>query len=338
MRRKVLILLTVLAAAVALWWAGARGDSAKGLPDPLVKGIPLSSWMQKALANDDYWQYVRELNPVAAEAAPYLSRSLRRQDNFLNSAFVKIWPKLPATFRRRLRQPILARDERIRAVVLLREIGTPGKSAIPELIERLSDTDGTIRLHSAIALGKMGPEAKSALPFLEPFLHSQSHTVRVYAAEAVWKITRQTEPSLSILEAGLQETNASFRWAAAVFLGEMGSAASPAIPLLAQIVHDPDKQVASLSLQALAGIGAESLPILTNALADSDPAIRISALVALGKLGPMAKVAAPLLTNLLQDNATGSPTIMGRAVGGPERVGDAAAKALNQVNTAGGKQ
>jgi HEAT repeat protein len=337
MRRKVIILLAVLLALglvfVALWHAGAGRDSEKDLPNPLVQGIPLSAWMQKALVQDDYWEYVRALKPVAAQAAPYLSRALRHKDNFLNSAYVKIWPKLPGAFQRHLSQPILARDVRIRAVVLLREIGNPAKAAIPDLIERLSDKDGTIRLHSAIALGNMGPDAKSALPFLEAFLHSESHTVRVYTAAAVWKITQQTEPSLSILEAGLEQTNAAFRWAAATFLGEMGPAARPAIPLLAEAVHASDKEVASLSVQALADIGAESLPILTNVLADPDPAMRISAAVALGKLGPKAREAAPLLTNLLKDNATGSPTIMGRAVGNPERVGDAAAKALSQVNS-----
>jgi len=64
--------------------------------------------------------------------------------------------------------------------------------------------------------------------------------------------------------------------------------------------------------------------------------MRISATVALGKLGPKARDAAPLLTNLLEDDSTGSPTIMGRAVGNPERVGDAAAKALTLVKSTPG--
>src|SRR5580692_5936264 len=134
MRRKAIMLLTVvlaLAFVFGTFWRASVGDSENGLPNPLVQGIPLSAWMQKALAHDDYWQYVQELNPVAVEAAPYLSRALRRQDNFFNTFYVKIWPKLPAAFQRHLRQPVLARDERIRAVVLLREIGTPAKSAIP---------------------------------------------------------------------------------------------------------------------------------------------------------------------------------------------------------------
>jgi hypothetical protein len=335
MRRKVIILsaigLAVTAALLAWRWGGANTNDEQGLPNPLVQGIALSAWMQKALANDDYWQYVRELNPVATDAAPYLSRALHHKDNLFNTAYVKLWPKIPAAIQRHLHQPILARDVRLRAVVLLREIGNPAKSAIPGLQQCLSDTDGTVRLHSAIALGNMGPDAKPALPALEPFLQSESHTVRVYTAAALWKITKQPEPSLSILEAGLRQTNAQFRWAAATFLGEMGPAARPAIPLLAQAVHDSDKEVASLSTQALAEIGPESFPILTNLLADPDPAMRISSIVALGKLGSNATPAVPLLTSLLSDNATGSPSIMGRAVGRPERVGDAAADALSRI-------
>jgi HEAT repeat protein len=327
-----LAVLLAVAAALLVWrWPDPSANDEKGLPNPLVQGIALSAWMQKALSHDDYWQYVRELNPVAADAAPYLSQALRHKDNLFNSAYVQIWPKIPAAIQRHLHQPILARDVRLRAVVLLREIGNPAKAAIPDLIKCLSDSDGTVRVHAAIALGNMGPDAKSALPFLEPFLRNPSQNIRVYTAAAVWNISKQPEPSLSILEAGLLQTNATDRWAAATFLGEMGPAARPAIPLLAQAIHDSDKAVASFSAQALAEIGEDSLPFLTNLLTDPDPAMRISAIVALGKFGPKAILAAPLLTNLLSDNATGSPSIMRRAFAKPERVGDAAAEALSRI-------
>jgi len=347
-----IVLLALLAGA--LWWAGAGGDSEKGLPNPLVQGTPLSAWIQKALASDSTWNYAWVLKPVAAEATPYLSRALRHKDNFFNTSYVKIWPKLPSAFQRHLAAPTLAKDARMRAVMLLRDLGNPAKAAIPDLIARLSDNDGDL-LNPTIALGNMGSDAKSALPSLEPLLRVNLKDVRVaYAAQAVWKITKEAEPSLSTLETVLAQTNANYRWAAAAFLGEMGPAARPAIPLLAQAVRDPDKDLASLSVQALANIGPETLPMLTDVLADAAPAMRISAAVALGRLGPKAKEAAPLLTMLVQDQATGSPLFWGHSSKWPEkvdwsipdvdhpstlfrlrpeRVGDAAAEALARVNS-----
>jgi HEAT repeat protein len=358
MRRKGIILLTSLLALVfvALLWVGAGADSEKGFPNPLVQGIPLSIRMQKALATDvtANGDFLEALKPVAAEAVPYLLPALRHKDNPFNAAYVKIWPNLPGAFRRHLTKPILAKDLRLRAVVILREFGSPANAAIPDLIERLSEKDGDIRLLSAIALGNMGPDAKSALPSLEPLLQSNLDGLRVYTAQAVWKITKKAEPSLSTLEAVLGQGNIEYRWAAAAFLGEMGPTARPAIPLLTQAAHAADKDVASLSVQALAGIGAETLPMLTEVLTDATPTMRISAAVALGRLGPKSKGAAPLLTNLLQDQAVGSPLFWGnpnrwpKRAGSPvgeadrpstlfrfrpEQVGEAAAKALIQINS-----
>lgn len=216
-------------------------------------------------------------------------------------------------------------------MVALREIGPTGKAGIPDLIERLADPDRQIRLHAAIALGEFGSDSASALSHLEPFLKDESHTVRVYSANAIWKITHKPEPVLTVLEQGLKDKSASFRWAAPVFLGEMGPAAERAIPSLEEASQDSDKQVASLAVQALVEINPGTLPIITNLLGDADPAMRISACAALGKLGPTAKVAVPLLVRATDDLAAGSPTIMGRPIGS-ESVRHSALEALKKID------
>ena len=58
--------------------------------------------------------------------------------------------------------------------------------------------------------------------------------------------------------------------------------------------------------------------------------MRISAAAALGRIGPPAKEAIPLLTGLLNDPAMGEPTIMGRGVG-KESVSNAAANAIRLI-------
>ena len=58
--------------------------------------------------------------------------------------------------------------------------------------------------------------------------------------------------------------------------------------------------------------------------------MRISAAAALGRIGPAAKEAIPLLRGLLNDPAMGEPTIMGRGVG-KESVSNAAANAIRLI-------
>jgi HEAT repeat protein len=324
----VMVALAIAAGGFLLVYIAYKGR--EEIPDRVVNGKRISAWVKEALAADDYYRFRETLRPVGAEAVPYLVPALRKKDSRRNAVWVKLWPKLPGIIARRFDKPILARDSRMRAVVLLREMGPAGKGAVPALIERLSDTDGTIRLHSAIALGNIGPDAISAAPALMPFLKDSSYNVRVYTADALWQITKQPEPSLTVLEKDLKDRNASFRWATASFLGDMGPAAKPAIPLLEETVTNSGKEVESVCIQSLAEISPETMPFLTNLLADRDPAIRISAIVALGKLGSEAKAAVPLLEKALNDHARGAPMIMGRSIS-PGEIRASAKEALRQI-------
>jgi hypothetical protein len=51
---------------------------------------------------------------------------------------------------------------------------------IPDVLPRLRNEDGTIRLHTAITMGKIGPEARESIPVLREFTKSESYTTRVY--------------------------------------------------------------------------------------------------------------------------------------------------------------
>jgi hypothetical protein len=331
MKRKGKIFLVALAAmlgAALLIHFSISGR--KKIPDRVVQGKLISVWAKEALATDQYYQYTELFKAYGADVTPYLVPALETMDSSLNATWVKCWAKLPKRMQGWFEPPMLAKERRMHAVVLLREMGPPGKDAVPALTERLSDSDGTISLHSAIALGGIGPAASNAVPALLPFLKDKSYTVRVYTANAIWGITRRPEPSLSVLEKELQDRNASYRWATASFLGEMGAAAKPAIPILEETVTNSSKDVRSVCIQSLAEISPETTPFLTNLLASPDPAIRISACVALGKIGPAASNAVPMLTPLLNDRAQGAPLIMGRSTR-PEEVRVSATEALRRI-------
>jgi HEAT repeat protein len=332
MKRKIVVAALVIGlAAMMLLLMGVSAGRGPEIPDRVVQGKLISVWVKEELFTDQYYKFTPALKEAGDDAVPFFIPALARRDSIINSAYVKLWTNLPGVIKRRLETPILARDVRLRAVVALREMGPPARAAVPALIARLSDPNGTVRLHSAIALGNIGPDARRALPALEPSLKSQSYTVRVYTAHAVWQITRQPEPALSILKDGLKDQQAAFRYSTAIFLGEMGEAATSAIPALELAARDPDMTVASCAIRSLGEIGPSTTPILTNLLADPNPALRIDAATALGKLGAQARIAVPLLVQALGDHATANPTLIGRA-NPNEEVSQSAAAALKAID------
>jgi len=318
MKRRVTIafvLLAAIAAAIVL----LRDPARLGSPDPVFAGKPASQWVRQFILEGSS-DARHALQEIGEPAVPYLTARLSRPDSAFNGVYVSLWPHLPSVLQSRLERPVLAQDVRMRALEILRDMKPTPSTAVGPLIDRLRDKDATIRLHAAIALGNVGPDARAAVPMLKPFL-KQKHVVRVYTAHALWKIEHNAEEILPILEQGVQE-EAPFRWAAAVFLGEMGPAAERAIPLLKDAAQATDKSTASCAVQALAHISPRTTPILMAMLKDPDPGMRISAAVALGRIGAPAKEAVSALTALLNDEATGAP----------EPVGKAAADALKHID------
>lgn len=303
-------------------------------PDPVYQGRPASVWVADFIQTEG-WEAQQALRNLGEASVPYLIPRLRTRDSPLNRVGVWMWARLPDFLKSRIPAPVLARDVRMRAVIAFREMGPPAHAAVPALIERLSDRDGSIRLHSAIALGNIGPASGPAVPFLKPFL-KERHTVRVYVANALWKIHHEVEEVLPVLEAGVREEGAPFRWAAAVFLGELGAAAWPAIPALELAATAGDVETASCAIQALAQLGTETVPALIARLGDPDPTLRISAAIALESLGSAAQPAIPALKGLLSDHGSGRPIVMGRG-NEKEEVCVAAARALSRIQSAAGR-
>ncbi len=83
---------------------------------------------------------------------------------------------------------------------------------------------------------------------------------------------------------------------AAMACQELGPTAAPAIPSLARLIDDP--QVGQLSVAALAEIGPQTFPLLTNALNSRCPATRLAAAGHLRLARPREKALPPLLTAL----------------------------------------
>jgi HEAT repeat protein len=83
---------------------------------------------------------------------------------------------------------------------------------------------------------------------------------------------------------------------AAMACQELGPIAAPAIPSLGRLIDDP--QLGSWAVAALAEIGPQTFPMLTNALSSRWPATRFAAVGHLRLARPRERAVPPLLTAL----------------------------------------
>jgi HEAT repeat protein len=90
-------------------------------------------------------------------------------------------------------------------------------------------------------------------------------------------------------------------------LGQNRTGAGTAVPDLIRLLDDPDTEIASLSLRALALIGPNMVlkPKIIERLRDPCPAMRRMAAFAIGGMGTAGLDAIPLLASLLKDEDVG---------------------------------
>ncbi|MEZ2236475.1 HEAT repeat domain-containing protein, partial [Microcoleus sp.] len=167
--------------------------------------------------------------------------------------------------------------------------------------------DADVRKSAASALGRIGAEAKTAVPQLIPLLKDSDADVRSSAADALGRIGAEAKTALPQLILLLKDSDANVRSSAAFVLGSIGAEAKTALPQLILLLKDSDANVRSSATSALGSMGAEAktaVPQLIPLLKDSDADVRSSAADALGRIGAEAKTALPQLILLLKDSDT----------------------------------
>ncbi len=120
-------------------------------------------------------------------------------------------------------------------------------------------------------------------------------------------VDRSEKPIVALIEAlHYERKNRSIqdlvRQFAAASLEELGPTAKEAVPALEQTLKsEQDLGICIAASSALAAIGPEAVPALTSALTNAVYDKRWPILQALGKLGPAAKEAVPVLMEVLQN-------------------------------------
>ncbi|MBN1659468.1 MAG: HEAT repeat domain-containing protein [Anaerolineae bacterium] len=175
------------------------------------------------------------------------------------------------------------------AVRIIRVLGDV--YAVPLLIRALQDKDKRVRQAAAQSLGRLGDAG--AIDALVTALGDEDSEVRQSAAKALGDLGSLS--AFAPLASLLADGHRGVRAAAASALGEMGK--SPvAAALLLPLTRDPDAAVRVSAILALGKIdnGSTVLPLLT-ALSDPEGDVRAMAARALGKL--RVKAAAPSIAS-----------------------------------------
>jgi HEAT repeat protein len=156
--------------------------------------------------------------------------------------------------------------------VLPAEDGKDKKTGQPMVdgLKALKHPDATVRYRAIQTLIGLGPVAKFAVPDLREMLEDKHPQVRVKACEALWKIDKTPTSTL--------------------------------LPVLLVAIKDKDPNTRALVPPVIALFGAKAnTAALIETLSDKEINVKLSAIVALGDLGPVAKGAAGPLLDLTAD-------------------------------------
>ncbi len=293
---------------------------------------PCRDWVREQLPEkfrrDWKWRFqlVGSLEQVGVSAVPVLIEALKDSDEDVRRASAEALGKIqdpqavPA-----LIQTLKDSDKDVRQASA-EALGKIGDSqAVPALIQTLKDSEWDVRRASAEALVQIG---KPAVPTLIQTLKDSSEDVRRLSAEALGKIQDpQAVPYLSLFQSdshfrqALQQMNAEplplsqavpfvarqQHWAVLMralpyegVVEAVSQLGSEAVPMLINALKDSDKDVRRLSAEALGKIqDSQAVPALIQTLKDSYWLVRSASMCALVKIG---KSAVPALIETLKDS------------------------------------
>jgi HEAT repeat protein len=234
-------------------------------------------------------QVIGQFGPEAKDVVPRLVELQEASDPSIRAesavALIQIGGTVPESS-----LPILLAAARDRSQPgrwrVIEALGRAGPPAVPALSQALRE-DGTVRLKAAEALGRIGPEAREAVPALIEAARGADWTTRAQLALALWKVDRQAESALPMLIAALKSPALS---------PLSNPAAMPILPPSRNAIRKFSfgrPSPTSLHLSTVYPSGhSEFMPIVDLI------GLRRQMIEALGQMGPKARAALPVLTEI----------------------------------------
>ena len=182
-------------------------------------------------------------------------------------------------------------------------IGPAAAKAVPALIGAVRDPDLKVRTHAVAALGQIGPNANLAVAVLTEALRSEEGAVRSGAVTSLSKIVSEPKQVVVMLIFVLKDEDWVVRKSACQALGKVGNEAKDAVvPLMDLLNNDRDRRSASKALRRIDAVDEAALPVLIDGLTSTNDSVRYFACHFLGKIGPPAETALPMIEGLVADD------------------------------------
>lgn len=305
-------------------------------PELMWKGKPASYWIARLsfpdlpeAAGSSAEEFIFAAGP---EVVAELTGGLSLRDNWVNDRLAGLYFKLPIKAQRLFPMPanrVLIRAHCARGLGLL---GPAASNAIPALLKSLSDDELRVRMQSAEALGRIGFSNSQVRDVLVSHLSSTNSGFRVACAIGLAHFLPNSQVA-SALRSSMSDTNVYVRFQVAESLWRDDSNPQATVDVLKVALKDSEKGVRFYAAQSLGKLGyhqdlaAETLALAleaeTRAGGNETWPVRgqpqgkmfIWTLIqALGRLGPFAKSAIPVLTPFVaQTNRTGTLSVLALA-------------------------
>jgi HEAT repeat protein len=191
----------------------------------------------------------------------------------------------------------------VQSLLALASIGPAANSAESKVVPLLEhETNATVRVAAAYALGSIG--AKNADTKLKNAAAKDDEFLSMMATWSLAKIHPDDQDALKAavekLVRGLKNKDPMHRTAAAKSLQSLHAPIEMVAPFMVEIVNDPDPDVQTNAIEAIASLGESVVPRVTKAL--QNPQLKRPAVRILKKLGPKAAGAVDPLINAASDS------------------------------------
>jgi len=259
--------------------------------------------LAKALKSNDQVTTMHALEAIVEQGAnslPLIKEGLKQPETaFLSCAAIEqigpeaapAVPELTALLKSSKHSQLL-----IQALLALAAVGPGAEAAVPDIKPLLVlETDATVPVAAAYALGSIGTktadaELKAAAEKSDAFLQMM----------ATWALAKDHPEDQAALKAavdkcvqGLKSPNPVVRNAAAKSLQLLKAPPEMVAPGLVALLNDPNPEMHSNAIDAIAGLGESVVPRVCNGL--KNPQLCSAAVRVLTKLGPKASGAVPQL-------------------------------------------
>ena len=208
--------------------------------------------------------------------------------------------------------------EQFRAVAELGDLGPLAKSAVPELVKTLNQSDDLALKHEVlIALGRIGTESAQAVPEITKFLKNESPLLQHAAIHALRQIGPAAKAAVPELSQAAKSDNLVIAVSAAwglVSVAEDQQTRVGAIPILVKGLESQEAGVVGDAFAGLVEIGKPAVPELVSRL-QKDDQVAVLAADTLATIGPAAEGAIRGLLSALQSQNEKVAARAARALG-----------------------